>query len=365
MNLRKTHVAAAVGAALLVGGTAVQAQNLAVQLYGQVNRALMHADNDAANKWFLVDNQMSSSRIGIQGTSQIAPGLRAGGRIETEIRSNRSNEVNFVSPTNGSAQGFTERWIDASLEGSWGRINLGQGSGAADDASTIDLSGTSVVNGATLSDHGGAIPFTNSANAAIGATPVSVLDNFDFESRYDRVMYTTPVFGGFRAQVGYGQKDNTGEATEFSVWYSGRLAGELQAALGYSSVNTGTTTAAGTTDDRVTVGGSVSWLHTSGFNFTVQYTTRDLDGVVGGRDAKHMFIKPGYKFGQHAVSLAYENTKDQSAADDDATGISLGYVWNPIRWAELYAAYTVFSLDRPNVDVNDITVIALGTRIRW
>jgi predicted porin len=364
MNFRKTHVAAAVGAALLVGGTAVQAQNLAVQLYGQVNRALMHVDNDAASKWFFVDNQMSSSRFGIQGTSQISPGLRAGARLETEIRSNRSNEVTFVSPTNGSGQTFTERWIDASLEGSWGRINLGQGSGAADDASTIDLSGTSVVQGATLADHAGAIPFTGTGIA--GATPANSLDNLDFESRYDRVMYTTPVFGGVRVQVGHGQKDNTGEATEASVWYSGRLGGEFQAALGWSSVNTGTTSALGETDDRVTVGGSVSWLHTSGFNITAQYTTRELDGVIGGRDATHMMIKPGYKFGQHAVSFAYVMTEDQAAAGDEGTAMSIGYVWNPIRWAEIYAAYHIFGLERSGVgDANDIKVFVAGTRIRF
>jgi predicted porin len=303
---------------------------------------------------------MSSSRIGVQGTAEVARGLRAGGRIETEIRSNRSNEVNFVSPTNGSSQGFTERWIDAFVEGAWGRINLGQGSGAADDASTIDLSGTSVVNGATISDHGGAIPFT-SGGVSLGVTPVQVVDNFDFESRYDRVMYTTPVFGGFRVQAGMGQKDNVGEAVEASIWYSGKLAGELQAALGYSIVNTGTAT----TDDRVTYGGSVSWLHTSGFNITGQYTIRELDGVVGGREADHMMLKVGWKFGTHALSAAYELTNDQSAAGDEGSVMSLGYVWNPIRWAEFYAGAHLFSLDRTGVSADDIMVFALGTRIRF
>ena len=188
-----------------------------------------------------------------------------------------------------------------------------------------------------------------------------MIDNLDFESRYDRVMYTTPVFGGFRAQVGYGQKDNVGEATEASIWYSGKLAGEFQAALGYSTVNTGTAT----TDDRVTYGGSVSWLHTSGFNITGQYTTRELDSVPGGRDADHMFFKVGYKFGTHAISLGYAMGNDQLADGDEATVITLGYVWNPIRWAEFYAGYHLFSLDRTGVDVNDITVFALGTRIRF
>ena len=131
MELRKTHLAAAVGAALLVGGTAVQAQNLQVQLYGQVNRALMHADDGSHSKWFFVDGQPSSTRFGIQGTSQITPGLRAGARIETEIKSNPSNEVSFAVPSQGAlagdAVGFAERWLDLSFEGAWGRVNMGQG----------------------------------------------------------------------------------------------------------------------------------------------------------------------------------------------------------------------------------------------
>src|ERR671919_561257 len=95
MKLRKTQLAAAVGAALLVSGTAVQAQNLTVQLYGQVNRALMWADNETQNRVFHVDGQPSSTRFGIRGTSQIAPGLRAGAQIESEMKSNPSNAVNF------------------------------------------------------------------------------------------------------------------------------------------------------------------------------------------------------------------------------------------------------------------------------
>jgi predicted porin len=360
MKHRKTQLAAAVGAALLVGGTAVQAQNLQVQLYGQVNRALMFADDEVQSKWFHVDGQPSSTRFGIQGTSQIAPGLRAGARIETEMKSNPSNVVTFGAPSVGNvttAAGttvvlFAERWLDASLEGAWGRINIGQGSGAADDASTIDLSGTSIANGLALSDWGGGIAFTGSAGLpTVGA----VIDNLDFESRYDRAMYTTPVFGGLRAQVGFGQRTAAGEAVEASLWYSAKLAGELQAAIGWSSVNTAPF-------KRETIGGSISWLHTSGFNVTGSYTTRDLD--TAARDASHWSAKVGYKFGPHAVSFIYALGEDQAEAGDEAAGYAVAYVWNPIRWAEIYVNYILFTLDRA-APTNDVTIATVGTRIRF
>ena len=123
MELRKSQLAAAVGAALLVGGTAAQAQvtggqqGIQVQLYGQVSRALMFADDGHQSKWFHVDAQPSSTRFGINASAQATPGLRVGARIETEIKSNPSNEVNFAAPSQGAltgdAVGFAERWLDA------------------------------------------------------------------------------------------------------------------------------------------------------------------------------------------------------------------------------------------------------------
>ena len=369
MKHRKTQLAAAVGAALLVGGTAVQAQNLTVQLYGQVNRALMFVDDDTQSKWFHVDGQPSSTRFGIQGTSQIAPGLRAGARIETEMKSNPSNVVTFGNPSEGAVGGnvlFAERWLDASLEGAWGRINIGQGSGAADDASTIDLSGTAIANGVCICDWAGNVPFrVGGVPVVLGGVnigPNAVIDNLDFESRYDRAMYTTPTFGGFRAQVGAGQRDDAGEATEASLWYSGKFMGEIQAAIGWSTVNLAP-------NDRETIGGSVSWLHTSGFNITGAYTKRELP-ATGSEDATHYYVKLGYKTGAHALSVGYYVGEDQTqviaggvvvATSGEAKAYSAAYVWNPIRWAEFYAAYIMYDVE----DADDMTVAVLGTRIRF
>lgn len=369
MKLRKTQLAAAVGAALLVGGTAVQAQMtvqsgqpLQIQLYGQVNRALMNVDDGHQSRWFHVDGQPSSTRFGIQGTSQVMPGLRAGARIETEMKSNPANSVTFGTPSVTNT--FAERWLDAFVEGGWGRLNIGQGSGAADDASTIDLSGTGLANGVCFCDWGGAIPFRTSAGGTVATTVEGALNNQDFESRYDRVMYTTPVFGGFRAQAGFGQKGN--DVVEASVWWSGKLAGDLQAAIGWSEEKTGTPTV----PSNETVGGSVSWLHTSGLNLTVAYTTQDgftsaSNGDTFAGESKWWYGKIGYKFGQHAIAVNYGVGDDHAASGDEAKAIGIGYVWNPVRWAEFYAAYHVFQLDRTGVSLEDVTVGAIGTRIRF
>jgi predicted porin len=327
----------------------------------------MFADDGVQSKTFFVDGEPSGRRFGIMGSAQVAPGLRAGARFEVEYQSNSSDSVSMTVPT--SNPGVAERWFDVFVEGGWGRINLGQGSGAADDASTIDLSGTGLANGVCVCDWGGSINWRGSApslglTGLIGPTLSQTHNNFDFESRYDRVMYTTPVFGGLRAQVGTGQKSNAGEVNEASLWWSGKLAGELQAAIGWSDEKV-----VGP-DTNETIGGSISWLHTSGLNLTFAYTESKIGQPGPTRTGTHMWGKVGYKWGQHAIAVSYGITEDQSAPGDEGDVMSIGYVWSPIRWAEFYVGLHLFTLDVAPVagipiDVEDMQVAAIGTRIRF
>ena len=392
MKLRKSQLAAAVGAALVVGASAVQAQTaptapgpvassqpLTVQLYGQVSRAVMFADDGFSSKWFHVDAQPSSTRFGINASAPVGGGLRVGGRIETEMKSNPSNVVNFGNPSTGAVSGnvlWAERWLDAFVEGPFGRINMGQGSAAADDVSTLDLSGTNMPNGTCPTDWGGGIAFRNSATGAplTGSLQGQANGSFglgdcnDFESRYDRLQYTTPSFGGFRAQASTGQK-GTAEGTEASLWYTGKLAGDFQAAVGWSRLNS--STPAGV-PDRETMGFGVAWAHASGFNIALNHTTVDGIAQTAGNDrkGKTTWGKVGYKFGQHAIAIDYGQYDDIAADGDEGKSYGIGYVWTPQRWAEIYAGYHLFELDagpRAGVTtpVEDITVFAIGTRVRF
>ena len=313
MKLRKTQVAAAVGAALFVTGTTVFAQAApTVQVYGQVSRALLFADDGTQSKWFHVDNEASGTRFGFTGTGQAMPGLRAGFRIELDLQSNESQRVNFsgtgpISNFPGHDEdvgGFAERHMDGWLEGSWGRFNLGQGDGAANGASESDLSGTGIANGIGVADLGGGFAFRTGAGVLTANTIGGTLNQQDFESRYDRAMYTTPTWGGFRVQGSWGQNANA-DIKEIAAFYGAKLGGfgELAAALGWSEQ--GAVTAGGTRDE--TFGGSVSWLHGSGINVTLSYTTRDNPAVAGAtvRDSQFMYGKVGYKFGAHAVAVDY------------------------------------------------------------
>jgi len=199
-------------------------------------------------------------------------------------------------------------------------------------------------------------------------------------------MYTTPTFGGFRAQVGTGQKSAAGEVNEASLWYAGKFMGDLQAAIGWSEEKTQSPTTPIATPSNETFGGSVSWLHTSGFNVTLAYTQMQLSalctaatcgaGVTGERDeVKFMWGKVGYKFGPHAIAVDYAQVDDQAAQGDKGKTYGIGYVWNPQRWLEIFAGYRIYQLDRDEAvllangqsgqGIEDVTVAQIGTRIRF
>jgi predicted porin len=362
MRNRITLLSAAVAAALAVPSAVyAQAQGLEVRLSGQVNRALMNVDDGHKSNAFFVDNSISSTRFRLSAAAPISPGLRAGAVFETEFQSNPSGDVSFDEPD--IAAEFAERHMDIFFEGGWGKVSLGQGDGAANGGTEVDLSGTSVAHWSGVSSIGGNFEFKTSAGAGTGVVIGDAIANQDFESRYDRLRYDSPKFGGFSVAASWGTKDGGRDVRELALWYSGDMGalGRLAGALGWSNQQADFTVAPAGTEDEV-IGGSLSWLHGSGFNVTVAYSEREASA---DRESTFMYAKVGYKFGRHAVSLDWGNGEDLAATDVESDVIGIGYVWNPVAWAELYAAAKRHSLDAPGVDTDDINVVMVGTRLRF
>lgn len=346
----RTRLLLAVASALVAGN--VLAQGIDVRLSGQINRALLHADDGAEQEWFNVDNGNSSTRFRFNAEGAPAAGLKAGILFEVEYKSNASSAVNFatrsISPT------LDERHMDLFLGGGFGTVRLGQGDGAANGAAEVDLSGTTVAHYSSTPDIGGAFQY-RAAGVFSGTSIGDSISNQDFESRYDRLLYQTPSFAGFMGEASWGHKAT--DILELALRYSGKMAfGTLAGALGWSSEDA----APGGTDDE-TLGGSISWLHPGGLNLTFAHTSREF----GGRDRTFSYLKAGYKFGSHAVSLDYGMGDDQAASGDEAKMYGIGYVFTPIAWAEVFALYKLHSLDRPGVGLDDITFFMLGSRIKF
>jgi predicted porin len=69
------------------------ARNVKVQIYGQVNRAILFWKDGIDSKTSLVDNNTSSTRLGLIGDGTIRPGLTVGSRFEMEFVWPSSSEI--------------------------------------------------------------------------------------------------------------------------------------------------------------------------------------------------------------------------------------------------------------------------------
>ena len=362
MHKGNGSLSAAVAAALIViaTGAQAQAQGLKLEISGQVNRAFMAADDGVKSDSFFVDNDNSGSRFRFLGSGIAVPGLTAGFVYEVEFQGNDSNLVSMPGsggPGREVSPSLGERHTAIFLEGGWGKLTLGQTDGAANGGTEVDLSGTTVAHFSGANLIGGGIAFRNSATNAFGPTITATTNNQDFESRYDVVRYDTPLFGGFRLAGSLGNKGDS-DVKEVALSYSSKLAiGQLAGVVGWSSKDVATG------DDQVW-GGSISWLHGSGFNVTAAYSNRELDAATTG-DKKFSYLKVGYKVGKHAVSVDFGRGEDQALAGDEADFYGVGYVYTPAPWIELYGLLKQHTLDRSVGSFENINLVMVGTRVKF
>ena len=297
-----------------------------------------------------VDNNNSGTRLRLKGKVDITESLSAGVYWETQYQDNSSSSIDIGDPDNSSA--FTSRIRDLWFKGNWGKVSLGQGNGAANGTSEVDFSGTTIADysGNNLDD---GISFADNTGAKIVKNG-KVFSNFDGLSRNDRVRYDSPSIGPLDLAFSVGQ-----DKSEVAARYSLKMAGgaKLGAAVGWVDSK----------DNFTQVGLSASYLMANGFNVSGHWGEKNLDG--GGVDPSGYYIKVGQKFGRSKnqnISLAYHRVEDLAAAGDRATRYNLSYVYHiPQRGIELFATAQRAELDRTAGDLEDQTMISLGSRIKF
>jgi len=217
---------------------------VSVQLYGQVNRALMYWDDGVDEDVYVVDNDMSSSRIGLTGTGQLKPGYIAGFRAEWNIQEADVSAVNQIEhDTNDSGQpvAWDIRQAHVYLESDrLGRVSLGQLSQATDGIVEINLGGSSGKLADGLWGAGFSVRDAAPADdldADADATPPvfanvtwgDLLFNED-GGRTNSIRYDTPSIFGFILSASWGEDDSYDVALRYSKeWNSIRFA----AGIGY------------------------------------------------------------------------------------------------------------------------------------
>ncbi|MCG8619709.1 MAG: porin, partial [Desulfobacterales bacterium] len=331
-----------------------------LQVYGQVNRAILVTDDGTSTDLYHVDNDNSSTRIGMKGKAKINDDLTAGTKIEVQVESNSTATINQDDESIG-ANNFTERHLDAYfLSKTWGKFSFGQGDTASNSTSEIDLSGTSVAGYSYAGGMAGGIKFVNPTTGQLSNIDVSdVMTNMDGLSRRDRFRYDTPSFNGFTLSGSLIEDSKR----DLALRYSGKMPGaKIAAGAGYAFQDRSAT--------KHQANGSFSVLLDSGFNFTFAGGMRDID--TADRDTPYFFYgKLGYKaklnsYGSTNFACDYGRYEDIRQDDDTAQLFGVYAVQQFMdAGTELYLGYRWHDLDVPGTEYDAIHAAMLGTRIKF
>ena len=331
---------------------------VSLQVYGQVNRMLLHASDGSDGRVFHADNDMSSTRVGFKGKAELADGISAGTTIEVQIESNSSSKVNLQGDVNSGKETFTERKLELWVKSkSAGKFSIGQGSTASDGVAEADLSGTGVISGSGSGGATGAdVRFVDSSGNTYSKVD-GIFDNLDGHSRKDRLRYDSPSFGGFQFSTSLQSDKDDGDSGPWDVAlrYGGEFGGfEVEAVSAHW----------GNGDD-AGMGGSASLLAPSGTSFSVAYTTEE----DGENDARFSYMKLGQKLdissvGSTALSIGYMNAEN---ADGDSGNYYDVAVVQKLKdlGTELYGVWGIYDADIAGAATNNVTVAGVGARIKF
>jgi len=222
---------------------------VSVQLYGQVNKALMVWDDGIDSDAYVVDSDISSTRFGLRGSGTIKPGWTAGFRLEMQLESASSISVSqdYEDLPGDDAAGegnFSTRRASLYIESAQlGRVTMGLTSLATDDLVYTYL-GSVNVTGAEF--FGGGLRLRTSDGGFLGGAGTGTLGSPGLPDanaialgsvatdtdigRDDAIRYDSPSLFGFIFSAAWGESDVADVALRFKKeWNSIQIV----AAAGY------------------------------------------------------------------------------------------------------------------------------------
>jgi predicted porin len=233
---------------------------------------------------------------------------------------------------------------------------------ATDGVAEVDQSGTTLVNYVSVPDTAGSFMFRTAAGALSTVTIGNVFSDFD-GARRGRIRYDSPTFSGFTVSASYGEEilatDADLETRDIALRYANTFGDiRVKGAVGYARSEL----AGGVVrDDTI---GSVSLLHSSGFNVTIAAGDRSTDG-------SYSYGKLGYQaqwfsVGKTSLSVDYYNGSDTTSVGSDATAVGFGAVqqFDQAR-VEAYLGYHTYELTETAAAYLDASSVMFGARWKF
>ena len=360
--MNKKVLAVAVSSAL---AAPMAAHAVKYKLSGQINRAAVWQDDGQNSDIQFTDNISSGTRWRMVGSEDIGNGMKVGFNWEWQ---NSQNASGAPIKSGDFGESETLRKAEVWFSGNWGKVSLGQGDGAGNGATEVDLSNTWNVAYVSMASYGGAVAWRTGAGGYItsGGGTTSVASNgvthgqtyryYDSFSRYDRIRYDSPALGPVTISVSGAARDRYEGAVR---WSQGLGGGQISAALFYGT-DSGS-------NIKSRYGGSVAYLFSFGTNLMFSYSANDPD-TPGSETGQNWYIKVGHNWGNNSASLGYGSSEDGIAQFTD-NGFNIGFNHNiPKAKVDLYAGAGWYSLEdqptgQPGVD--DIWTVTIGTKLQF
>jgi hypothetical protein len=326
---------------------------------GFVNKALFIVDDGKETDPYFVDNDNAESRVSFVGTLAATDDLTIGTNIELTIAPNKSGDISQINRDQNNI--FDQRKVEASLDSKrFGKFTFGKGDTASFNTGASDLSGTTVIAYATISDSAGGMLFREENGGALtDINIVSAFSNWDGLNRQSRLRYDSPRFYGISLSGSVMSEDRYDAAF--------RWGGKGN---GFKAVSSGAISDPRVSGDGLNYDGSISVLHdNTGLNATFAAGMRERDKQS---NPYNLYGKLGWRtkffaIGETAFAVDYTRSMYLPTADDEGHSYALAAVQQFDEYGtELFAMYRRHSLDRdaaPNVD--DLDVVAIGARVRF
>jgi hypothetical protein len=346
MDLNKKQISSLVALAasslVLLPATA---QAVEFSISGQVNRLIMNVDNGEEDGIVHADNSVSGTRWRIAGSGELDNGTTVGLLYENGLQSNPSSDVEAdeldsdgINGDVGSGDEFSTRHSNIWIKGNFGKVTMGQGSGAADGSAEVDRSGTTVVQYiGSSADLLGSMEYGTS-----GVTVGDARAGFDGLGRNDNIRYDGAI-----GDISFAGSLGNGDKIEIAARYA---MDNLEVKIGFWERGDSGDESAGNAV-------SASWEMDNRINLTGAYGSDDSSG-----DPTNIYLKAGLKDGDNAYAIDWSETQDKGPGD--ASSFSIAWVGSMMQGVQIYASYRVESLDDVTGE-DDISALVGGARIKF
>lgn len=286
--------------------------------------------------------------------------------------------------TAGGEIGMEQNYIYFS--GNWGRVNAGQGNGAAYLLQVAAPGADANLDGMDID-----FSFFNAGGANSARQDYKQAGPRSDDAQYsDKIVYMTPKFNGFQGGLSYSPRystlqrptqlggmeaDNTAadleNMMEAAVRYDGEMSGlGVHVGAGYTTAGvestTGVATSAFGSDDyqEWNVGAKVSY---NNFGLGAVYLTDNSAVQDSDNDAKTWTVGADYTWGSYVFGASYfDSVREQGAtADDSITRWMVGATYTFGPGMDFRGAVGTTEEEIAGVDGNDATIVTLGTDIQF